>query len=84
MYVTLHLRPQATPTAMREVECAAARLGLLVERMFDVDDPDLSSFYSVSVPDQATGQSLIRLLRSLPAVETAYLKPVDSAPIASG
>jgi hypothetical protein len=69
---------------MRAIERAAARLGLLVERMFDVDDADLNDFYSVSVRDLATAESLIRLLRSLPAVESAYLKPTDSVPLARG
>jgi hypothetical protein len=43
-----------------------------------IDDPELSSYFSIEVPDAAEAERVIDRLRSSEVIEGAYLKPPDA------
>lgn len=43
-----------------------------------IDDPELSSYFSIEVPDAAEAERVIDRLRNSEAIEGAYLKPPDA------
>jgi hypothetical protein len=46
----------------------------------DAEDPFLTPYYTVEVPDAAKAEEVIAALRRSVAVEAAYIKPMDEPP----
>ena len=43
-------------------------------------DPSLTQYFTVEVPDQQTADRVIQVLRQIKEVDGAYLKPTDGLP----
>ena len=55
--------------------------GLKLEPMHpDTDDPNLQSYFTAEVQDQATAQQIIERLQQLEGIEAAYIKPPAELP----
>jgi hypothetical protein len=44
------------------------------------EDPELTRYFTVEAPDQATAERVMARLRQSKAVEAAYVKPPDAMP----
>jgi hypothetical protein len=90
MEVTIQVRPDVAraldkrgpPTAAsRELLQAAAELGLtLVPLHPGVEVAPLSTYFHARVQDYAAAEQVIGRLLQCPAVEAAYVKPLDAMP----
>jgi hypothetical protein len=87
MQVILRVKPE--PAARRKRRRAAAdpfasvekALGLQVQPLHPgSDDPELQRFFAVDVPDRGAAERALALLRRVPAVDAAYVKPEDEPP----
>jgi hypothetical protein len=87
MRVVVKAQPGATRALQRgaaqdptseSLQQIADELGIVLEPQHPgVDDPELSSFFSVEVPDAAAAERVIASLQEKEAIEGAYLKPPD-------
>lgn len=90
MHVTIRVRPDAAlalhrrqlPTnTSEELLQTAEQLGVVLEPMHPgAEEPHLAPYFTVEVPDQATGERMIARLKHCQAIEAAYLKPPDELP----
>ncbi len=71
-------RERATETVLG-MSPAEARLQILPLHP-DTNDPNLSTFYTVEVADEAQAEQTLNRLRSSALVEAAYVKPADELP----
>ena len=80
--VARRLRERAPPTAeSEELNRVTKQLGVVLEPMHPrTADPDLTRYFTVEAPDQATAERVVARLRQSKAVEAAYLKPPDAMP----
>jgi hypothetical protein len=76
------LRQRSPPIAeSEELLRIIETLGLRLEPMHhDADDPNLQTYFTVEVQDQATAQRVIDRLQQLEGIEAAYVKPPDELP----
>lgn len=76
------LHQRSPPTAeSEELSRIIKTFGLALEPMHrNADDPNLQSYFTVEVPDQATVQRMIHRLQQSKAVKAAYVKPHDELP----
>lgn len=76
----LHGRAPATHESdelLRQLES----MGLTLEPMHaHTGDPELQTFFTVQLPDDGTGEDVMRHLREFAAIEAAYVKPPDDLP----
>ena len=70
-----------TTTAARDIVQAAEELGVSLAAMHPgVDDPNLSGYFTANAADERAAQRVVDRLRSLEAVEAAYVKPPEALP----
>jgi len=68
--------------ATKELIVAAHDMGVTLEPMHpNVDDENLALYFSVSAENGEAAQRIAERLRSLKAVEAAYLKPPETIPL---
>ncbi len=66
---------------LKAVRRTIAELGLRLEPMHPGSrDPILSNYYYVRAPDPQTATRVIEIVRELPSVSAAYVKPGDKPP----
>lgn len=76
----LHQRGAPT-TESKELFKIAEELGVLLEPLHPgAEDPLLTPYFMVEVPDSTTAEHVIAHLRQSMAVEAVYLKPPDELP----
>ena len=76
----LHRRGQPT-TESEELNHITKQLGVALKSIHPgTADPDLTRYFTVEAPDQATAERVIARLRQSKAVEAAYVKPLDAMP----
>ena len=89
MHITVKLSPEAAQLLQKEVEApesqelvqTAKGLGVMLQAMHPgARDPSLRPYFYIEVPDQTAASRVIERFRSLPAVESVYLKPPASTP----
>lgn len=69
------------PAEAREILDAMQRAGAALEPLHPASgDPQLDTYFRVSVPDQAAAQSVLDALKGKNAVKAAYLKPPEGPP----
>ena len=80
--VARRLHQREPPTAeSEELNRITKQLGVVLEPMHPgTADPDLTRYFTVEVPDQATAERVLARLQQSKAVEAAYLKPPDAMP----
>jgi hypothetical protein len=67
--------------AQRELQALAAEFGVSFHPLHpDTDDPRLSSYFIVEVPDAAQVPRVLDRLRRSPVFSAAYVKPPDAMP----
>jgi hypothetical protein len=92
MEVSVKLRPDAAeslqaPAARSSPEIdriakALAAVGVSLQPMHPGEgDPELRTWFRVVVHDESTTERVLRALRASSAVESAYAKPPDEAPL---
>ena len=90
MQITVQLQPdvarrlherQPSTTESEELNHITKRLGVVLEPIHPgTSDPDLTRYFTVEAPDQATAERVIAGLQQSKAVEAAYVKPPDAMP----
>ncbi|MCW3991519.1 MAG: hypothetical protein NWE79_02335 [Candidatus Bathyarchaeota archaeon] len=77
------LNNRGTPsTKSLELLRIVDRLGVSLKPIHPgTDDPLLSQFFLVEVPDEATAENVIAGLKKSKAIQAAYLKPPDEMPL---
>ena len=76
----LHQRGAPT-TESKELLKIAEEFGVVLEPMHPgAEDPLLTPYFMVEVPDSTTAERVIAHLRRSTAVEAVYLKPPDELP----
>lgn len=92
--ITIEITVQLSTEVARTLRCGSTRdleseallqalgaYGVALQPLHpDAEDPLLTSYYTVSVPDAATADQLLAELRQSVAVEAAYIKPMDEPP----
>jgi hypothetical protein len=74
-------RGQPTPTGLREAQESLRSLGLRLEPLHaGAEDRSLASWFRVTVQDAPTAEDVAVLLRTSPAVESAYAEPPSAPP----
>jgi hypothetical protein len=68
-------------TGSKELLMITEELGVLLEPVHPgSDDPLLTPYFMVEVPDSTTAECVITHLRKSKAIEAAYIKPPDEFP----
>ena len=88
--VMVQLSPEATEAAraqqpaessLREAQEQLQARGFALEPLHvEGDDSSLASWFRVSVEDVQTAEQIASLLRTSPAVESAYVEPASAPP----
>jgi hypothetical protein len=82
---SLQKRKPSTNQLLNELLTVEKDLGILLEPLHPgAEDPYLSPYFKVKVPDHATATKVINHLLNCKAVEAAYLKPSDKLPTTAG
>jgi hypothetical protein len=74
---------QGSPTTppARDILQAAQELSVSLAPMHPgVDDPNLSGYFIANAADERAAQRVVERLRSLEAIEAAYVKPPEALP----
>lgn len=67
--------------ALQRIGNELAAGGLTLTAQFpDIDDPELSRYFAVTVADPATARHLAERLLECPGVSAAYVKPAATPP----
>jgi hypothetical protein len=82
MDVARRLHQRGPPTTESEaLNRVTKQLGVVLEPMHPgTADPDLTRYFTVEAPDQATAERVIAGLQQSKAIEAAYVKPPDAMP----
>jgi hypothetical protein len=82
---SLQKRKSSTSKLLDELLTVEKDLGILLEPLHPgAEDPYLSPYFKVKVPDHATATKVINRLLNCKAVEAAYIKPSDELPTTMG
>lgn len=77
----LQKRKTSTSQLLNELLTAEKELGIMLEPLHPgAEDPYLSPYFKVRVPDHVTATKVINRLLNCKAVEAAYLKPSSESP----
>ena len=81
----LQKRKSLTSEFSDELSAVEKDLGISLEPLHPgAEDPHLSPYFKVKVPDHATAKKVINRLLNCKAVEAAYIKPSDELPTTMG
>jgi len=81
---SLQNKERVRSVALNELSKVEKELDILLEPVHPgAEDPYLSQYFKVDVPDQATAMRVIKRLQNCKAIEAAYLKPSDELPRAA-
>jgi hypothetical protein len=82
---SLQKRKSLTSKFSDELLTVEKDLGISLEPLHPgAEDPHLSLYFKVKVPDHATATKVINRLLNCKAVEAAYIKPSDELPTTTG
>ena len=90
MHITVKLSPEAAqalhrnragaPTSEEVLRCVQEKGATLEALHPGADNPLLTPYFKVDVPDEKAAQELLGRIKQCKAVQAAYVKPPDAVP----